>query len=148
MPLKKGMNYVNMGLDYIHYGVIPFTPYYLKFVHIALDLILENNISVIIEYGCYLTNESNREKFQNITNYREPEDNNIIYYYPFKDGISFYIIKSDDLIKFYENEKHIIEKNIKNLYKNASEEIIKKLVGHEVCRYNLFNIYKIYIIQL
>ena len=142
MPLKKGMNYVNMGLDYIHYGVIPFTPYYLKFVHIALDLILENNISVVIEYGCYLTKISKREKFENITNYREPKDNNIIYYYPFKDGISFYIIKSDDLIKFYEKEEKNIEKNIKNLYNNASEEIIKKLVEHEVCHYNLFIIYK------
>lgn len=142
IPLKKGMNYVNMGLDYIHYGVIPYTPYYLKFVHIALDLILENNISVVIEYGCYLTKESDLKKFQNITKYRAPEDNNIIYYYPFKDGISFYIIKIDDLRRFYNNEKDIIEENIKNLYKNASEEKIKELVLYEVLRYNLFNIYK------
>ena len=142
IPLKKGMNYVNMGLDYIHYGVIPFTPYYLKFVHIALDLILENNISVVIEYGCYLTNESDKKKFQNIAKYREPEDNNIIYYYPFKDGISFYIIKIDDLRRFYNDEKDIIEKNIKNLYKNVSEDNFKKLVEYEVSRYNLFNIYK------
>ena len=142
IPLRKGLNLVNMGLDYAHYGLIPFTPFYAKFVHIALDLILENNISVVIEYGCYLTNRSNLSLFRNITNYREPDDINIIYYYPFQDGISFYIIKIDDLRIFYNNYKNFIEENIKNLYQNASREKIQQLILYEVFRYNLFNICK------
>ena len=100
IPLFKGMNWVNMGLDYIHYGLIPFTPFYAKFVHTALDLILENNTSIVIEDGCYLTNRSNLSLFTNIISYREPDDININYYYPFQDGISFYIIKIDDLKNF------------------------------------------------
>lgn len=142
IPLVKGMNWVNMGLDYIHYGLIPFTPIYAKFVHTALDLILENNTSIVIEYGCYLTKRSNLSLFTNITSYREPDDININYYYPFQDGISFYIIKIDDLKNFYNNYKNFIEENIKNLYQNASREKIQQLILYEVTRYNLFNIYK------
>ena len=142
IPLFKGMNWVNMGLDYIHYGLIPFTPFYAKFVHTALDLILENNTSIVIEYGCYLTNSSDKSLFTNITRFREPDDNYINYYYPFQDGISFYIIKIDDLKNFYNNYKNFIEENIRNLYQNASDERIQQLILYEVTRYNLFNIYK------
>ena len=142
IPLKKGMNWVNMGLDYIHYGLIPFTPFYAKFVHTALDLILENNTSIVIEYGCYLTKRSNLSLFKNIRKYREPDDININYYYPFQDGISFYIIKIDDLENFYNNYRNFIEENIKNLYQNASREKIQQLILYEVTRYHLFNIYK------
>ena len=142
IPLFKGMNWVNMGLDYIHYGLIPFTPFYAKFVHTALDLILENNTSIVIEYGCYLTNRSNLSLFTNIISYREPDDININYYYPFQDGISFYIIKIDDLRNFYGIFNDFIEENIRNLYQNASDERIQQLILYEVTRYNLFNIYK------
>ena len=142
IPLKKGMNWVNMGFDYFHYGVIPFTPFYAKFVHTALDLILENNTSIVIEYGCYLTKRSNLSLFTNITSYREPDDININYYYPFQDGISFYIIKIDDLRNFYGIFNDFIEENIRILYQNASDERIQQLILYEVTRYNLFNIYK------
>ena len=142
IPLFKGMNWVNMGLDYIHYGLIPFTPFYAKFVHTALDLILENNTSIVIEYGCYLTNSSDLSLFTNFIPYREPDDININYYYPFQDGISFYIIKIDDLRNFYNNYNNFIEDNIRNLFPNAGEIKIQLLIDYEVNRYNLFNIYK------
>ena len=139
IPLKKGMNWVNMVFDYIRYGLIPSTP---KFVHTALDLILENNTSIVIEYGCYLTKSSDLSLFTNNTRYREPDDmKRINYYYPFQDGISFYIIKIDDLRNFYGIFNDFIEENIRILYQNASDERIQQLILYEVTRYNLFNIY-------
>lgn len=141
IPLKKGMNWVNMGFDYFYYGLIPFTPFKAKFVHTALDLILENNTSIVIEYGCYLTKSSDLSLFTNITGYREPDMKRINYYYPFQDGISFYIIKIDDLRNFYGIFNDFIEENIRILYQNASDERIQQLILYEVTRYNLFNIY-------
>ena len=142
IPLNKEMNWVNMGFDYIYYGLIPFTPFHPKFVHTALDLILENNTSIVIEYGCYLTKSSDLSLFTNNTRYREPDDmKRINYYYPFQDGISFYIIKIDDLRNFYGIFNDFIEENIRILYQNASDERIQQLILYEVTRYNLFNIY-------
>ena len=142
IPLNTGMNWVNMGIDYIYYGLIPFTPFHPKFVHTALDLILENNTSIVIEYGCYLTKSSDLSLFTNNTRYREPDEmKRINYYYPFQDGISFYIIKIDDLRNFYGIFNDFIEENIRILYQNASDERIQQLILYEVTRYNLFNIY-------
>ena len=55
MPLQKGLNHVNHGLNYIHYCIFPFLPLYCKFVYTAIDIKLENDIHIVIEYGCYLT---------------------------------------------------------------------------------------------
>ena len=117
IPLQKGMNWVNMGIDYIYYGLIPFTPFHPKFVHTALDLILENNTSIVIEYGCYLTKSSDLSLFTNIIGYREDDMKRINYYYPFQDGISFYIIKIDDLRNFYGIFNDFIEENIRIIIK-------------------------------
>ena len=59
MPLSQNFDKPNLVLDNIHYIFIPFTPIYAKFTHLAIELELENNIYVVIEYGCYLSKNSN-----------------------------------------------------------------------------------------
>ena len=142
MPLSQNWDKPNLVLNNIHYIFIPFTPIYAKFTHLAIELELENNIYVVIEYGCYLSKNSNRNEFRNITEYRKGKNDGIIYYYPFLDGISFYVYTTDTLKKFDENYHGLIENHLKLKYPYITAARLKMLVKEYTYEYNIFNIYK------
>ena len=142
MPLSQNWDKPNLVLNNIHYIFIPFTPIYAKFTHLAIELELENNIYVVIEYGCYLSKNSNLNEFRNITRYREGKNDGIIYYYPFLDGISFYVYTIDTLRTFYENYHSFIKNELKIKYPTITEARLKKEVITYTYEYNTFNIYK------
>ncbi len=127
MPLGKNMNYVNRALSFVHYGIVPFLPYYMKFVHTAIELNL-GCINILIEYGCYLSKKSKIELYKNITDYQESEKDRITYYYPFDDGISFYVIESENIKNFYKNYKNILEKVIKKKFPNIKPDKISDYI--------------------